>query len=91
MATCGIEVMVLLKTHRHQPKESVCVNHHPQQQSSSGLMELLQMHLGLSEPGSLHPSTALLYLSEEHQTVHISTSQGLRHHHPSLKKYARYF
>jgi hypothetical protein len=29
MATCGIEGMVLLKTHQHTPEESVGVNHHP--------------------------------------------------------------
>jgi hypothetical protein len=91
MATYGIEGMVLLKTHRHTPEESFGENHHPQPQSSSGSMELFQIHLGLSESGSLHPSTASSNLSKKHQTVHTSTSQGLRHHHPSLKQYARYF
>jgi hypothetical protein len=30
MAACGIEGMVLLKTHQHTPEEYVGVNHHPQ-------------------------------------------------------------
>ena len=91
MAACGIEGMVLLKTHRHTPEESVGVNHHPQPQSSSGSMELFQIHLGLSELGSLHRSTASSNLSEEHQTVHNPTSQKLRYHHPPLKQYVPYF
>jgi hypothetical protein len=71
MAACGIEGLVLLKTRRHPPEESVSVNHHPQPQSSSGSMELFQIHIGRSESGSLHPSTASSNLSEENQTVKI--------------------
>tara|TARA_B110000263_G_scaffold211443_1_gene194392 strand:- start:126 stop:272 length:147 start_codon:yes stop_codon:yes gene_type:complete len=41
MAACGIEGMVLLKTHQHPPEESVGVNHHPQRSHHQDINEAI--------------------------------------------------